>query len=262
MAHVLTSRAECDLHDPASIAAALDRHQPWAVINATGWVRVDDAEAEKDACHAINARGAVLLAAGCAERGIPSVTFSSDLVFDGAASRPYVESDSTSPLSVYGQSKRKAEQGIVALEGTHLLVRTAAFFSPFDHYNFAHHVARTLGEGNRFVAAADAVVSPTYVPQLCNAVLDLLIDGGEGIWHLTNGDAASWADFARQIARACALDDRLIDGVPAATLGWAASRPPYSPMVSERAVLLPPLDEAVTHFASQIGERTGTGALG
>jgi dTDP-4-dehydrorhamnose reductase len=261
IAHILTGRAECDLHNPVSIAAALDRNQPWAVINATGWVRVDDAETEADACHAINAEGAVLLARACAERGIPSVTFSSDLVFDGSVSRPYVESDGTSPLSVYGRSKHMAETGIGRLNGTHLVVRTAAFFSPLDVYNFAHHVACALGEGNRFTAAEDAVISPTYVPQLCNAVLDLAIDGSGGIWHLTNGEAVSWAEFARQLARACALDERLVQGVPGASLGWAARRPPYSAMISERAILLPPLNEAIIDFAAQLRERAVAGVL-
>jgi dTDP-4-dehydrorhamnose reductase len=252
IAYVLTSRHECDLHDPDSIAAALDAYRPWAVVNATGWVRVDDAEAAADACHAINAEGAWMLARGCAERDIPSVTFSSDLVFDGTAERPYVESDATAPLSVYGRSKREAEISISALDGVHMVVRTAAFFSPFDIYNFAHHVARTLNKGGRVNAAADAVVSPTYVPQLCNAVLDLAIDGSDGIWHLTNGEATSWADFGRQLATACGFDDRLIESVAADRLGWAARRPPYSAMVSERAVLLPPLEEAIADFAAHV----------
>jgi dTDP-4-dehydrorhamnose reductase len=254
IAHVLTSRAQCDLRDPLSVSAALDRYQPWAVVNATGWVRVDDAEAEADACHAINAQGALILARACADRGIPTVTFSSDLVFDGTAARPYVESDAASPLSVYGQSKRQAEIAIAELDGSHMVVRTAAFFSPYDVYNFAHHLARTLNDGERFVAAADAVISPTYVPQLCNAVLDLVIDGGDGLWHLTNGEATSWAEFARRLATACGFDGGLVEGVPAAGLGWAAPRPAYSAMASERAVLMPPLDEAIAHFAAHLKE--------
>src|SRR3546814_11663479 len=80
---ILTSRAELDLTAPETVAAALDRIAPWAVVNAAGWVRVDEAETARDACLTANARGAVALAKACGDRGVASLSFSSDLVFDG-----------------------------------------------------------------------------------------------------------------------------------------------------------------------------------
>ena len=255
IAFVLTGRAELDLTDRAQVAAVLDTHRPWAVINAAGYVRVDEAEVQQELCIAGNVTGPINLAEACTARDIATVNFSSDLVFDGHAGRPYVEEDATSPLNVYGRSKAAAEEALAGLGGTHLVVRTAAFFSPFDEHNFAVAVVRTLLNGNRFRAAADASVSPTFVPHLVRVVLDLTIDGEGGIWHLTNDRALSWAEFAVAIARACKLDERLIDAVPAADMGWLASRPTYVPLGSSRSALMPTFDAAMDAFTSEIARQ-------
>ena len=89
--YVLTDRERLDINDRASVERALDRHQPHLVINATGWVRVDEAETEEAACHRTNAVGAALVARAASERGIGSVHFSSDLVFGGVHDVPWVE---------------------------------------------------------------------------------------------------------------------------------------------------------------------------
>jgi dTDP-4-dehydrorhamnose reductase len=246
----LTSRQDLSLDDEASIAAALDACEPWAVINAAGWVRVDDAEAEAAACLAANADGAVRLARLCRERGLPMVGYSSDLVFDGRKDRPYVETDAPSPLNVYGESKARAEAEILELGGRPLMIRTAAFFSPFDPYNFAAHVMRTLSAGQPLHAADDLVVSPTYVPDLVDATLDLLIDGETGLRHLANAGEVSWAEFARRIARALELDAGLVHGVPSGGFGWPAQRPAYAALDTVHARVMPTLDNAIARYAA------------
>ncbi|ATY30659.1 sugar nucleotide-binding protein [Sphingomonas psychrotolerans] len=250
IAHVLTSRHEIDLCDPDSIARTLDQHAPWAVINAAGWVRVDEAEAEAHACHEANAEGAIRLGAAAGSRGIPTLNFSSDLVFDGRAAAPYVETDAPAPLGVYGQSKLDMEEGLASLPGRHLVIRTAAFFSPFDRHNFAVAVASTLARGECYRAARDLVVSPTYVPHLVDTALDLLIDGETGLWHLTNGTAVSWADFAMMIADKLHLQANLIQPVLAEDFDLRAPRPAFVPLATTRGAGLPPLDTAIAQFAS------------
>jgi dTDP-4-dehydrorhamnose reductase len=252
LSHVLTARAELDLADPCSIEAALERYRPWAVINAAGWVRVDDAEAEPAACLAANAAGAAALAQACGERGIATLNFSSDLVFDGDKSGPYIESDLPAPVNVYGRSKALMEEAIAGLPGTHLVVRTAAFFSPFDEHNFAIHLVRALRRGERFAAAADHAVSPTYVPDLCHAAIDLLIDGASGVWHLSNGETLPWAEFAHRIAKACGERAGPIAALSGAELGWRAPRPVTCGLGSERGTLMPPLDSAIDRFARSL----------
>jgi dTDP-4-dehydrorhamnose reductase len=252
LAHVTTTRGELDLGDAASIARALDSHRPWVVINAAGWVRVDEAEQDREACWRANSEGAELLCRLCADRGIPTISFSSDLVFDGKAAAPYTEGSPPSPLNTYGRSKAAAERAIAALPGAHLVVRTAAFFSPFDPHNFAMQVVTASREGRRQRVADDEIVSPTYVPDLCDAVLDLAIDGETGIWHLSGGEAVSWAEFARRIVGACALDGTSIEACAGAQLARPAQRPAYAPLASERGQLLPPLSDAIARFAHEV----------
>jgi dTDP-4-dehydrorhamnose reductase len=202
-----------------------------------------------------NAEGAAALAEACTARNIATVNFSSDLVFGSASRATYRESDTPAPLNVYGESKWRMEQAIAGLPGEHLVVRTAAFFSPDDPHNFAVAVVNRLRRGERFAAAADCSVSPTYVPHLCNATLDLLIDGETGVWHLSNGELVSWAQFAVRISRACGLDEGMIDFVSSDELGWKASRPAASALASERGAVMPALSQALELFAQELERR-------
>lgn len=249
--HFLSGRETLDLLDSSSIVQALEAHRPWAVLNAAGWVRVDEAQVAAPDCHAANADGAFALANACAQRGIPCVSFSSDLVFDGAARDPYCESASASPLSVYGASKAELERRVADLSPAQLVVRTAAFFSPHDPYNFAAQCVDALRRGESFEAVADCVVSPTYVPDLCRAVVDLLIDGETGIWHLANHGALSWCEFARKLADATGLPAERVIPVTSASRRWAAKRPAYSALATQRGQLLPSLESAIERFAAE-----------
>jgi dTDP-4-dehydrorhamnose reductase len=243
--HVLTDRRACAIDDARSIGAALDAHRPWAVINAAGWVRVDDAEAEREACFRANAEGAALLARACAERGLKYAVFSSDLVFDGVKNDAYLEDDAPRPLNVYGASKAAAEERVLAALPEALVIRTAAFFQPFDAYNFAVWVERELRAGRPVKAAEGFVVTPTFVPDLVHASLDLLIDEERGVWHLTNQEPVSWFDFGRRVAETLGLDPRLVRRGRPEELGWRARRPAYVPLGSRHGQLLPKLDDAL-----------------
>jgi dTDP-4-dehydrorhamnose reductase len=255
IAHVALGRDQLNLLDDASVAGALDRFRPWLVINAAGWVRVDDAEDEEAACNAINAGGAARLATACGARDIQSMHLSSDLVFAGRHGHAFVESDRSAPLNAYGRSKAAAEDAVAALPGRHLMVRTAAFFSPFDRYNFAIQTCDALARGDVVQAAGTYVVTPTYVPDLCDAMLDLAIDGEQGLWHLTNAEACSWADFARRLAQACGFDSASVVAFEGADPAWRAARPLHAPLATMRGRLLPALSDAIARFAR---DRPGT----
>ena len=252
--YVLTCRNELDLHAAESAAAAIARFEPWAVINAAGFVRVDDAETDEAACMAANAHGVAHLAKVCAAAGLPLMAISSDLVFDGRLDRPYVETDSPAPLNVYGASKAAAEQAVLAEGSKGLMIRTAAFFSAHDPHNFARRCVQALQRGEPFKAAADCVVTPTHTPDLVDAALDLLIDGETGLWHLANASAGlSWAAFARLLARAAGLNEALVRDTLGADLGWTAARPAYSALASARGRVMPSLEDAVSRFVHAAG---------
>ena len=99
------------------------------------------------------------------------------------------------------------------------------------------------------------MITPTYVPDLCAALLDLLIDGERGLWHLANGEPLSWADFARQIAAACGADPDLVRAVPGTSLGRSALRPAYSALGTENGPQLPSLSSAIVRFADHYQHR-------
>jgi dTDP-4-dehydrorhamnose reductase len=247
----LLGRSEVNLEDACSLDRALGRHQPWAVVNAAGYVRVDEAEADADACMRINAVAPAVLAAACSRHDVRLVCFSSDLVFDGRhgpLQRPYVETDPVAPLNVYGRSKAQMEARVLDVLPEALVIRTAAFFGPWDSSNFVTQMLTALRAHQRVRAASDAMVSPTYVVDLVNVTLDLLIDREAGLWHLSNRGASSWAALARRVAALAALPPGLIEPVPTAAFGYAARRPRYSVLASERGGAMPTLDNALSRY--------------
>lgn len=263
LAFRLLHRHEMDITNPSDVVLALERFQPWAVINAAGYVRVDDAESDRLACYRGNVRGVRILATACQERDLPFMTFSSDLVFGGDRQSPYCESHSVAPLNYYGRAKAVAERHVQRIHSRALIIRTSAFFGPWDDYNFVTVALRTLATGKRFPAANDAIVSPTFVPDLAHACLDLLIDNESGVWHLANQGETSWAQLARDVAERAGFSRKQIHSRPARSFGWPAPRPRYSVLGSERGLLLPPLPRALDRYFAAIqpqtaGERLAT----
>ena len=247
----LVNRQECDISNRSSISSVIELYKPWAVINAAGFVRVDDAEKEFEACTRDNTTGAQNLAIECNKQGVQLINFSSDLVFDGRKPTAYVESDLPNPLNVYGQSKAQAEVLIQKENPSSLIIRTSAFFGPWDEYNFVHYVRKSLSGYEPVTVAKDIFISPTYVPHLVNTCLDILIDKETGIWHLANRGCLSWADFAFLIADKFDLDKSLINAVNANEINYLARRPFNSVLASERAHLLPSFEQAMNEYFHQ-----------
>ena len=129
-----------------------------------------------------------------------------------------------------------------------LIVRTAAFFGPWDAANFLTHVFRTLDSGGTFRAAADTTVSPTYVPDLVHGSLDLLIDAEAGLWHIANQGAVSWFAFAQDAVDRTGRDTARVTPVAGADSWGPASRPRFSALASRRGRLLRPLSEALNAY--------------
>ncbi|HWI94325.1 MAG TPA: family 1 glycosylhydrolase [Flavisolibacter sp.] len=247
----LLSRQDCDISNTESVEAAIELHKPWAIINAAGFVRVDDAEKECDACIRDNTTGPQNLAIACNKYSVQLINFSSDLVFDGKKPTAYYESDMPNPLNVYGQTKAQAEILVQKECSSSLIIRTSAFFGPWDEYNFVHYVRKALSNYETITVAKDLFISPTYVPHLVNACLDILIDRETGTWHLVNKGSLSWAEFAFLVADKFDLDKSLINAVNAAHLNYPAIRPFNSVLASERGQLLPSFESAMNEYMHQ-----------
>jgi dTDP-4-dehydrorhamnose reductase len=226
-------------------------HKPWAVINATGYVKVDDAEVAATDCFAVNTTAASLLAKTCGQYGTRFMSFSSDLVFDGSKGLPYHEGDIVRPLSVYGLSKAEGERRILAEYYSSLVIRTSAFFGPWDKSNFVYKVREALQNEKKFSMASDVTVSPTYVPDLCHAAMDLFIDEESGIWHLSNEGMITWADFGQLIADRTGFRTHKLEAKSVKDMGWSATRPLYSVLQSHKGISLPPVDDALCRYFKQ-----------
>jgi dTDP-4-dehydrorhamnose reductase len=244
------SRAELDICDGGAIARELDETAAWAVINTAGYVRVDAAELDSERCYRENSGGAELLASACAARGLPFLTFSSDLVFDGQRHTPYVETHDVRPLNVYGLSKARAERDVMKAHAGALIVRTSSFFGPWDEHNFVTVALRTLARGEVFRAIDDIVVSPTYVPDLVNAALDLLIDGEQGMWHLVNDGSLSWVELVRRAAKLAKVSTVHLQSDSWRSFDLAAARPSFSVLTSERGIVMPNLEDALARYVA------------
>lgn len=246
-----TAHDELDIADAVEVERMLGEVQPWLVVNTAGYGKVDRAEDDEVRCHRDNAVGAEILARACARHRLSFLTYSSDLVFDGKQREPYQEGDKPRPLSVYGRSKASAEDRVMSALPGALVIRTGVLFGADDELDFVRWTQRTLGAGRSVAAAEDVVVSPTYIPDVVEASLELALGGDRGVYHLANPSAITWADFARQAARLAGADDSKVVPVPGRALPWRAPRPCYSALQSKRGERLPSLDDALRRYQNR-----------
>ena len=246
--YIALGRGDVDILDDNSIATLIENQNPWAIINATGYVGVDDAEMDSTSCYAVNAKAPSLLARACSQYGIRFMSFSSDLVFDGNKRSPYYEADNVLPLNIYGASKAAGERLILNENPASLIIRTSAFFGPWDKYNFVNAVLVSLQKEETFCMPDDVIISPTYVPDLCHTAMDLFIDQEEGIWHMSNDGKITWADFAGMIAERAGCKKNKLVAKPLIEMGWKARRPLYSVLKSDKGIKLPHLENALERY--------------
>ncbi len=212
------SRREWDVADPYPF-----EERPELVLHAAAWTKVDDAESDPEGARRANVEGT----RNVVELGTPLVYFSSDYVFDGAKREPYLESDPTSPLGVYGRTKLEGEQQV--REGW--IVRSSWLFGPTGH-NFLRTMLRLGAELDEVSVVDDQRGAPTYVGHLAEGTHELL-DRPQGIWHLAAQGECTWADFAEAIFEDAGLGCR-VKRITTAEFGAPAPRPAYSVLRSEK----------------------------
>jgi dTDP-4-dehydrorhamnose reductase len=248
--YYLTSRHELDITDLAMVELFTLDLNPWAVINTAGYVRVDEAEHNTDTCYKANITGPKNLAQICQKLTIPFVTFSSDLVFDGLKHQPYVESDLPNPLNQYGYSKMMAENQVFEQMPNALVIRTGGFFGPWDTYNWVTSSLHALKRGQAVSLPFDCISSITYVPDLVQTTLDLLLDQETGIWHLTNNSPGlSWYKLIKDAARLCQINTQQLIPCASEAMPWVAKRPTYCLLSSEKASIMPNITNALSRYA-------------
>lgn len=201
--HALGSH-QLNLADPQAIRAQVRELAPGLIINPAAYTAVDQAESEAPLAHAINATAPGVLAEEAARLGVPLIHYSTDYVFDGAKAEPYVESDATGPLGVYGASKLAGEQAIAAVGGEHLILRTSWVYS-LTGRNFLLTMQRLLQEREELRVVADQFGAPTWAGTIAGSTAALIERwqagqaGAWGTYHLTASGSTSWFGFAEAI---------------------------------------------------------------
>jgi dTDP-4-dehydrorhamnose reductase len=195
-------RETLNLTDRAGIDDLITRIAPRAVINAAAYTAVDRAERETDAAYALNRDAPAAMAQACAGRALPFVHFSTDYVFDGTLDRPYVETDPTSPASVYGASKLAGERAVAAAGGPAMTLRTSWVYSAHGT-NFVKTMLRLAVDRDEVSVVVDQIGRPTWARDCAQAAVlavDALARDPElaGVYHLSGADDANWADLAAE----------------------------------------------------------------
>ena len=208
-------RDQADLTDPAACAALIRARKPSAVINAAAYTAVDKAESDADTARLVNAEAPGAMAQACAELGIPFVHISTDYVFDGSGDRPWVETDPTGPLGVYGASKLDGERGIAAAGGQWAVLRTSWVFSAHGA-NFVKTMLRLGAERDELRVVADQHGGPTPAADIASACLTMAQamraePARGGIYHFSGAADTNWAGFAREIMAQAGLACRITD---------------------------------------------------
>ncbi len=226
------AHGDLDILDAARMEAVLRGLAPTHVINTAAYNRVDQAEDDREAAFALNGRAVGDLATVCQALGATLVHFSTDYVFDGRRSTPYLESDAPNPLSVYGASKLAGER--LALERCERAVvfRVSGLYgvargSGKGSTNFVETMLRLAREGRKIRVVADQVLGPSYTLDLARKVWAVLPKAAHRLYHLTSAGETSWHDFARRVFELADLVPELCP-VTAAEYGAKARRPAYS----------------------------------
>jgi dTDP-4-dehydrorhamnose reductase len=251
---VSLTHADLDITDSQATERAIRSEQPEALVNCAAWTDVDGAEDHLEEAVRVNGHGARNLAAATAAVGCKIVFPSTDYVFDGTKTEPYVESDQVKPMSAYGKSKLVGEGETAANNPRHFIVRASWLFGN-NGKNFVDtmlNLGRTLDE---VVVVKDQVGCPTYTGHLAEGLLRLVEWEDFGIFHMAGAGECSWYEFAIEIFDQAGVECRVLSQTTD-MIDRPAPRPPYSVLVSERepSIHLPDWREGLAAFLAERAE--------
>ena len=221
---------EFDLCDLAAARRDTAAAKPDLIVNCTAFTAVDRCESEPDMAYAVNHEAARHAAVLAAELSARLVHFSTDYVFDGTGTRPYVESDQPCPVSVYGKSKLAGEAAVAEACERHQTLRLAWLYG-LDGPNFVKTIlrlARTLpAQGKPLRVVSDQLGTPTCAEDVCRQTLALAERDEYGVFHCTSQGECTWFDFARRIVERFGLE-AAVEPCSTSEFPRPAPRPAYS----------------------------------
>jgi len=265
-------RSRCDLADPDSLRAAIRAARPAIIVNPAAYTAVDKAESDEATAHAVNAIAPGIIGEEAAKLGALVIHYSTDYVFDGAKDSPYVESDPTNPLSVYGRTKLAGEQALADSGARHLIFRTSWVFGAHGA-NFLKTILRLAREREELRIVADQFGAPTGAALIADVSAQVLgqylrSDRKEnfpvGVFHLAAAGCTSWHGYTTHVVEtALCLGHSLkarpeaIHPIPASAYPVPAARPANSRLdcsllKKNFGLHLPAWEEGVGHVLRMI----------
>jgi dTDP-4-dehydrorhamnose reductase len=233
------TRTDLDLSESDRIATCIQEIKPNFIVNSAAYTAVDKAESEPELAHQINAIAPKIMAQEAEKLGAFFLHISTDYVFDGHKNTPYLETDPTNPISVYGQSKLAGEIAIQAATNRYCILRTAWVYGVAGKGNFVKTMLRLGKDRKELKVVMDQVGTPTYSEDIAKTIYQLLTHQATGIYHFTNSGVISWYDFAIAIfeeAEALKIPLSIQEVYPITTSEYPtpAKRPAYSVLSSQK----------------------------
>ncbi|MCU1506867.1 MAG: dTDP-4-dehydrorhamnose reductase [Microbacteriaceae bacterium] len=251
-------RADLDVTDADAVRDAVRGHD--VVINAAAYTKVDDAETNEAMAASVNTTGAANLAMAVAEEDATLVQVSTDYVFDGSATTPYLEDAPLNPISAYGRTKADGERRVREWAGDRSYIIRTAWTYGAGGPNFAKTMVRLASSNDTVSVVNDQIGQPTWTRDLADQILALLDTGAPvGIYHGTNSGQGSWFDFAKAVFATAGLDPERVLATDSSQFLRPAPRPAYSVLghdAWQRAGLAP-----MRHWSEALTAAAGDGVL-
>lgn len=222
------SREDMPIHHFELVRNTFNGFQPDYCINCAAYTAVDKAEQESEMAYIINAESVGILAAVSREHHCKFIHISTDYVFSGDSPKPYVETDATGPVSVYGKSKLAGELEALKQCPDAIIIRTSWVYSFYGN-NFVKTMMRLMKERNEISVVSDQIGSPTWAGDLAAFIMHVINDPTwkNGIYHFSNLGEISWYDFAIEIKRLI-NSHTIIHPIPTSAYPTPAKRPAFS----------------------------------
>ena len=252
------THADLDLTDHSAVVRMVQQHEPAVIINCAAYNRVDDAEDDALNALAVNAFGVRSLARAAKDAGAALVHYSTDFVFDGEASTPYMEQATPNPRSVYGVSKLLGEWFALDVPSGYVL-RVESLFGGSPARSSIDGIIDAILDRREVRVFTDRTVSPSYVHDVARATRSLIESGApSGLYHCVNSGHGTWREVAEEIARQVGLEPRLVP-VALETAGLRAARPRYCALsnagLAAVGVRLPTWQDAVDRYLTARHDR-------
>ena len=225
---LFATREELSITEPATIENYFLKYNIDCCINCAAYTAVDKAETDQAAALLVNETAVANLAAICQQRNAVFFHFSTDYVFDGKASIPYRETDLTSPVNFYGDTKLRGEKVAIQNNPASVIIRTSWVYSRFGK-NFVKTMMRLMSEKAEIGVVADQFGSPTYARDLAVAVMQIISSNNitPGVYHYCNEGVISWHQFAGAIQELLHSNCK-VNAIETNAYPTPAARPQYS----------------------------------